>query len=275
MKKKLLFSLFLVSIFISGCSLNKTYSFRDITEQEINHFIPYNYEVVNNIKLNIIKNNYNDKNIVLIVSSKDGDAYTTTEANMPKIITLGFDRKTDKWTSLTDPYTIKLSEIYKDYEITDLNSDNFQELSLFGIDYCGSTCYYKKYIFDFKDGIIKDLLNQEENTSLGKDGFYFNQGKKEYYVLNYIWNSKAGEILFDCHVFGVDKYKFNNNLNKFELIEKLKTNVRYNFNLYGDKNEKCNDYEKIQILRDVGLLETLEDSNIPLLDLDLSKYKKK
>lgn len=280
--KKIILSMFFFSfLFLSGCSINKEqfnnnlYPYRNITEQEINNIIPYGYKITNNFRINAIKNKYNDKNTVLIVSPKDSDAYIFDESKMPEIIVLGFNRKDNTWNIVSNVYNINSAVILDSSEITDLDSDGLNELHLLGTAYCGSTCYYNQHVFDFKNGIIKDLLNQKNNTSLGKDGIYFNSDKKEYYIIDYILDVNNQEKLFDCHHFNVDKYKFNESSNKFELSETLKTNVRYNFDLYGNKNEKCNDYEKIQALRDVELLETPEDSKIPLLDLDLSKYKKK
>ena len=253
MKKNIFFIVFIV-LFLSGCSLGyKVYPYRDITEEEIQHFIPYGYDVIkdeiykspNIIKLNFIKNKYNDKNIALLLTPKNSDIYN--ESQNPKLEILGFNRRSDKWEMLGDVYNIKGTAISGPYEITDLNNDGLNELHITATLSCGSSCSYHQYVFSYNNESINDMFDEDIYSI---QGFRFLSDKKEYLNINYIWND--GESHFGCHYFEVSKYLFNYKTNKFELLDKIKSKEKYEL---GDGFGQCKPYSEGDLIRNIGLFD--------------------
>ncbi|MDO8486210.1 MAG: hypothetical protein Q7S77_00725 [Candidatus Staskawiczbacteria bacterium] len=262
MKKFIIFLLFFSLFLLSGCGnannisnipssqIISKYPYRDINQEEINHFVPYGYDIIKDdiyknpkiIKISLDSNQ--DKNIVLLFSSKNEDIYN--EEQNPKMIILKFNRNNDKWEMVNDMYDFKAASISNQYIITNINNDGVEELNLLLTLACGSACSFHQGVFTIIGNKVVDLMPENVTSNMG---FRFMDDTKKYLNINYLW--PRGESHFGCHYFKVDEYQFIKD--SFQLVKTSNTIYRYGLDV-GETNELCSIYEENNVLGELGYL---------------------
>jgi len=248
-----LIPLILLTFALTGCSKVikqgqeiSQYQYRDISQEEINHFIPTGYSILKDdvyktpqiIKVNFIQGK--DKQIALILVPDTADIYNETVS--PKMEILGFDRSSDKWNLLFDVYDFKASNI-SGFQLTDLDKNGIQELHLLLTLSCGSSCSYHQGVYTINDGNITDLMPTESETNMGFN--LLNDGK--YLKIDYIW--AENESHFGCHYFKVSEYNFDDS--KYSLVKETNTKNKYALD-EGDSQGFCKVYNMYDVMKEAG-----------------------
>ena len=245
--------LFLLAFVLGGFSvirnrkMQKTYPYRDISKEEVGHFIPVGYNILRNENNNykIIKARLLpgiDQQVILILLQEGIDINSYNEEMAPKIIVLNFNRNTNTWEMLLDVYNFWAVGM-SGFQVTDSDKDGIEEINILLTLACGSSCDYHQAVFTVKNNTIVDLMPSNVTSNLS----FIRLGDGRYLNLYYNW--QKGESHFGCHYFNVDEYIIEESGYKF-----LKTTRLYNkYSLdNADANGLCEPYNEHKLIQMAG-----------------------
>lgn len=193
---------------------------REITQEEIQKFIPVNYLAVSTAP-------YND--IVIQKYELNGDTLyvfplqpkTIISDNLVKILLLKYNKLLDNYHKVFE-YPL-LGNSFVGFNYDDIDGDNIEEFfAESSTNYGGSGTSYNLQILKISNSDIKEIAQFSSNIPLGPQ--YYSDSKK---IINasYIWG--ANEAHFGCHYIDIKKYCYSGNT--FSLCDEKRSKYKYNF----------------------------------------------
>ncbi len=204
---------------------------REITQEEIQKFIPVNYSAVSATPYNdiVIKKYELNGDTLYVFPLQPKDEQNIVSNNLLKILLLEYNKPLDNYHKVFE-YPL-LGNSFVGFYYDDIDDDNIEELfAESSTNYGGSGTDYNLQILKISNSDIKEIAQFSSNIPSGSQ--YYSDSKK---IINasYIWGTN--ESHFGCHYINIKKYCYSGNT--FSLCDEKRSKYKYNFGDYG--YEKC------------------------------------
>lgn len=230
----LIIGILAIGFFLNKGKQDKKFN-REITEEEIEKFIPVNYVTVaratyyNDI---LIKKYEINESIVYLLPLQPKDNQGIVSNDFVKILLLKYNKKLDNYYKKSE-YTASGNSFIK-FNYDDIDNDNINELFVrSSASYGGSGTSYYLEILKISDNSIVEIARFDSNISSMPQ--YYNDSK-EIINASYIWEENEGH--FGCHYVNISKYCYDGN--EFYLCDEKKSKYKYDFgDEYGIDYQRC------------------------------------